>query len=349
MIFHDQIRTDFLFPANRKSGLCTFSSFEMVTIQGKLSRLRELLEKEETGFRMSQRVQFDWLQSIKAQLDLYEDDQSSSQNKRPSLDFSADPPASEVLQTDDLLPIANLTTVAEDRAKQSAEPANDEDSESLTTFATPMGRCATLPIFSVQNGDIGMSSPNSTVKFVDDDSLLLDGSDQEEDETETTELKEPIPFTVNGSMRELTQSAASFREKWKEMLQMKKACTNVPKKQAAIFAFEDDDGVPEGYQISDDDSSREEDDDIYERNPVEIHGKMIPIWARGDQLLRQLRRQKRIDPDSIFSGFTADCSLPDIFNVQKPRWEKRSDSGWWDSDRVTEEEVAQFKAALGIE
>ena len=322
----------------------------MVSIQGKLSHLMELLDKEEKSFNMSQRVQFDWLQSIKAQLDLYGDDQFASPDKRPSLDFSVPPPASDVLQTDDLLPIANLTTVAEDRAKMADPPANDEDSESLTSFARPMGRCATLPIFSVQspNGDIDMSSANSTVKFVDDDSLLLNGSG-EEDEAEPDENREPIPFTVNGSMRELTQSAASFREKWKEMLQMKKASTNVPKKQAAIFAFEDDDGVPDGYQISDDDESRDEDDDIYERNPVEIHGKMIPIWARGDQLLRQLRRQKRIDPDSIFSGFTADCSLPEIFNVQKPKWEKRSDSGWWDSDRVTEEEVAQFKAALGLE
>jgi hypothetical protein len=59
---------------------------------------------------------------------------------------------------------------------------------------------------------------------------------------------------------------------------------------------------------------------------------MIPHWARGEKLLHQLKKQRKIDPDTIFAGFTADCLLPLIFNAQKPQWENRSDSGWWGSD-----------------
>ena len=331
----------------------------MATITEKLSKLNELIAREKASYDVSQRMQFDWLRGIKAQLDNYADD--SADKSAPELG----PPASA---ESDILPIANLTTIAEDRRLSEAEQeppieiptpgmsilcagqAVDSESEPSTNspIPRPMGRCATMPIFS------GMPQTyqpgcGAGFKFVDDDSLL-DNSESDDVEEDEDEGSEPIPFTVSGSMRELTESAASFREKWQEMLHMKKACTNVPKKQAKIFAFEEEDAVPEGYQISDDDESdRGDDDDIYERNPVEIHGKMIPIWARGEQLLKQLRRQKRIDPDSVFSGFTADCSLQDIFNTQKPRWQNRNDSGWWDSDRVTEEEVAQFKAVLGIE
>lgn len=332
----------------------------MATIVEKLSRLNELIAREKASYDVSQRLQFDWLQGIKAQLDSFGGD---------SADKPASPITPPVVEDSDVLPIANLTTIAEDRRKSEVEEppieipapgmsilcgdrAVDSESEVSTNspILRPMGRCATMPIFS-QMPQTYQPGCGSTFRFVDDDSLL-DNSDSSNDvEEDEDDASEPIPFTVSGSMRELTESAASFREKWQEMLHMKKACTNLPKKQAKIFAFEEDEeAVPEGYQISDDDDSdRGDDDDIYERNPVEIHGKMIPIWARGEQLLKQLRRQKRIDPDSIFSGFTADCSLSDIFQTQKPRWQNRNDSGWWDSDRVTEEEVAQFKAVLGIE
>ena len=136
------------------------------------------------------------------------------------------------------------------------------------------------------------------------------------------------------------------------MLHQKKAATNIPKKPFK-FAFDDiDEGMPENYQISDD-SDRENDDDddmeMYERNPVEIHGKTIPVWARGDQLLKQLKRQQRIDPDSIFLGFTADCPLTELFGTSKARWVNRQDSGWCEADLSTEEEVSKFKAALGLQ
>ena len=329
----------------------------MVTIQDKIKNLGSLLAKEQVSFDMAQRVQFDWLASIQAQLDYYRTDQSFDQEEEQEKHASFEAPHTsplvnknsvhledESVGTEDLLPIATLTTLAEDRAKQEPKKTNFSilapEEDNAEDRDNSLGRSATMPVFAIQP-DIGLSAGNSSIRFVDDESLLIDESSDSGDEG-------PIPFTVSGSMRELTQSAASFREKWREMLQVKKAATNLPKKQA-VFAFEEDEGIPDGYKISDDDDMSDEDDDIYEANPVEIHGKMIPIWARGDQLLKILRKQKRIDPDSIFAGYSMDCSLPEIFNTQKPRWEQRNDSGWWDSDRVTEEEVAQFKAALGLD
>jgi len=216
------------------------------------------------------------------------------------------PPTAVIAQPDnDILPLSNLTTIGEERV------------------ASGFHRCATAPLFTP-------ASPSSGLKFVCDDSLL--GSSEEDDA--------PIPFTVSGSLCELTRSAASFREKWQEMLQMKKACTNAPAK--FTFAFEEMSALAAGYEMSDGDAS---DDEIYDQNPVEIHGKVIPLWARGDRLLRQLRRQTAIDPVSIFAGFTAACPLPEIFGAQKARWENRNDSGWCDSD----EGVSQVRVAAGLE
>ncbi|OHT05197.1 hypothetical protein TRFO_27131 [Tritrichomonas foetus] len=338
----------------------------MTTIKETCSRLNQLLSKETKSFELSQRMQYEWLQSIKVQLDIFTDSDlnSSSSIQRLSFDdpnpfmnqedsnepnnprrmFDENQPPTDdenqYLDQPKKIVVNNIVNSSNEYIMNSGNDSFNEDESESSTLNIPMSgnRSATSPCFT------------NTIRFVDDNSLL-DSSDSSD---ESTDLEidggVPVPYTVSGSMSELTQTASSFREKWMEMIHQKKAATNLPKKPFK-FAFEEEEiAPPEGYKISDDsDDEPEDDEEIYERNPVEIHGKMIPTWARGDQLLKQLKRQQRIDPDSIFSGFTADCYLPDVFNAHKERWDQRHDSGWWDADRVTEEEVAQFKRALGLQ
>lgn len=335
----------------------------MSRIQQSVNELNKIYEQQHASFEMLQRLQFDWLQGIAFQLDLFSGPSTqdglqtdSPLVKRNSIELRPISPQVEKAPTqlpsslsvpitpprEIQLSASPLPHVQESKIEASVSSESEtETSTSANISLNSINRCQTAPVFGA--ADLN----TSTVRFVDDDSLLLDSDDTEP--SSDIESSEPLSFNVQGSLQDLTQSASNFREKWREMLDMKKSATFNPK-NAPIFAFDDDDGVPESYKISDSEGEdSEDDDDIYERNPVEIHGKMIPIWARGDQLFRQLKRQQRTDPDSIFCGFTADCNLPDIFNAQKPRWEQRQDSGWWDSDRVTDEEVAQFKSVLGIE
>ena len=335
------------------------------------SKLCQLLEKEKASFMLSHKIQNDWLQSIKAQLEIYTDTDKNSRNSIHRLSFEDPAPNNHStlslqsnVQNEDIEddietlnlqthtntnciygnnentpPVENQTNEIISKNRNKDIQSNEDDSES-SFHNLPMSgnRSATSPCFS-----------NSSIRFVDDN-CLIDSSDSSSDDDFTNDDSVPIPFTVSGSMSELTQSASTFRERWMEMIHQKKAATNVPKKPFR-FAFEDEEvKEPEAYAISDDsDEEPEDDEEIYERNPVEIHGKMIPAWARGELLLKQLKRQQRIDPDSIFSGFTADIPMEEVFNSHKPRWDNRSDSGWWDADRVTEEEVAKFKAALGLQ
>lgn len=356
----------------------------MSSIQDKISTLNEMLSHESTSFELSQKMQFEWLQTILAQIDFYSKDEKKSQ---PSICSTAKVTNAAEIVPKRSMPSEKVETQSNNydlspkkRTSNGKKKPNHKNLSPTTSFSrgsqkvvSPItkqssqikinnkdlhppepkpneqlqissNRCATSPCFSTSN----------SIKFVEEDSMLMDSSSMMSSEAhvEEDESEDPVPFTVSGSMRELTQSASSFREKWIEMLHQKKAATNIPKKPFK-FAFDDiDEAMPENYQISDD-SDRENDDEddmeMYERNPVEIHGKTIPIWARGDQLLKQLKRQQRIDPDSIFLGFTADCPLTELFGTNKARWVNRQDSGWYENDIATEEEVSKFKAALGLQ
>jgi hypothetical protein len=286
----------------------------MSKINETLSRLRDLLEKEVVSFDLAQRLQFDWLQTINAQLDqcLGADDGADA-TREPSNVEPTQPPSSPVHFP----------------AKQpEASPAHDPIVEVKPTIP-----------------------PHSKIRFVDDASLMLLSSGSSDSDCEDLIPLSAAHTTFAQSAHQLTQSATDFHEKWREMLDQKRAAPAVAD-QPIVFGFEKEDFLPEAYEISEgseDDDDDNADDDIYESNPVEVHGKTIPSWARGDELLRQLKKQRRVDPNTIFHGFTADCSLPEIFNTQKPRWENRADSGLWDPDRVTPEEEIQFKTAVGLD
>lgn len=412
----------------------------MSSIHDKISMLNEILSQEATSFDLSQKMQFEWLQTIMAQIDFYSKEEDPTNNETDSLpkqsnmpidikcspkkesntpiDIKSSPTKQSnipikqagspikqasssikqvsspmksnipIKQTNSPMKTANHVPVSEKTENQernydlTPKKRNSNEKRKMnqkclsptSTFSrgsqkimSPVIKnatqnkngqpgqqeqlhissnlCATSPCFQSSNG----------IKFVEEDSMLMDSSSMMSSEAnvEEDESEDPVPFTVSGSMRELTQSASSFREKWIEMLHQKKAATNIPKKPFK-FAFDDiDEEMPENYQISDDSDRENEDDDddieMYERNPVEIHGKTIPVWARGDQLLKQLKRQQRIDPDSIFLGFTADCPLTELFGTNKARWVNRQDSGWCEADIATDEEVTKFKAALGLQ
>ena len=386
----------------------------MSSIDDKLFKLNEMLVQEAASYEISQKMQFEWLQTIIAQIDFYSSGcesptrnisiqkspgveneihnivenapqklhttpsalsppikrtpppiprpkpgskcennlitppkipnskvekpcaRSGSARKHHNLANSAQLRNSQRIDS----PMSNLYSPHKAVSQKNNENVNNESESELTNLPISGNRSATSPCL-ISNG----------IKFVDDDSILMDDDDsnQSDSGSDLDDEEDPVPFTVSGSMRELTQSASSFREKWMEMLHQKKAATSMPKKPFK-FAFDDnDEGIPENYQMSDDEENNDDDEAMYERNPVEIHGKMIPIWARGDQLLKQLKRQQRIDPDSIFLGFTADCPLPELFGTNKARWDNRQDSGWWDADMITDEEVERFKAALGLQ
>lgn len=320
----------------------------MINIQQTYRKLGELLNKEKLSFNLSQKMQFDWLQSIEVQLDFF-DVPSKSHDHRLSFE---DPPKVKQENSDHQLcwkenDENNPSSINQNETNlgslEKAELLEENDSESeSTTSNLPMGNShsATAPCFS-----------NNSIHFVDDNSLLLDSSSSSDEESEI-DNGPPVPYTLSSSVSELTQSATSFREKWLAMLHQKKASTSMPKKPFK-FAFEEEEvSVPDVYKISesDDEDQDPDDEEIYDANPIEIHGKAIPSWARGDLLLKQLKKQQRIDPDSIFSEFTADSlDLPAVFNEHKAKWENRSDSGCWEHDRVTDEEIANLKSSLNIQ
>lgn len=358
----------------------------MTTIQEKQRRLLELLDKERESYDITQRIQFDWLENIKAQLDLFDDDpledeepyvpepavhhvkidsprQSTPVKESdvprvqvdiPTPDFSDDEidvrtpekPVQEIQSK------PKLTTIAQSTRTEVASPM-------AMPMSAPLGRCCTAPVLALQDTDRDeFASGNSTVRFVDGDCLLDTSSDSDD-------CTSGVPLTSTGSMKELTMSAASFRMKWKEMLDVKKACTNQPVKQPVIFAFEQEDfyqpkyrvkeeeADPDVYEMTDDEDDYyqqdDPDDEMYETNPHWVHGKKIPSWARGRKLSKQMKLQKSMtksDIDEIFSGFTADCPLPEIFKTRKARYDHRNDSGWWDADSVPQEETDKMRNLL---
>jgi hypothetical protein len=55
------------------------------------------------------------------------------------------------------------------------------------------------------------------------------------------------------------------------------------------------------------------DDEMCEFDPVEIHGKTVPLWCHRCNLERILREQKGVDTDDIFEHLSKRCSLERVF------------------------------------
>ena len=107
------------------------------------------------------------------------------------------------------------------------------------------------------------------------------------------------------------------------------------------------------YRISDinDDSYSEDDsecEEYYVEDAKEIHGKAIPSWARAANLINELQAQASLDPDTIFYGFPNTCDLNVVFNQRNASFKIRGDSGMWTADKLTPEEIQNYKKAVGF-
>jgi hypothetical protein len=75
--------------------------------------------------------------------------------------------------------------------------------------------------------------------------------------------------------------------------------------------------MPVEYDMSDDDTvtvcAGARDDEIYHKNPFEIRGKIVPLWARQESLERQIAAQRGVDADRIFARMPITCSVEKMF------------------------------------
>jgi hypothetical protein len=79
----------------------------------------------------------------------------------------------------------------------------------------------------------------------------------------------------------------------------------------------DDVGIPMEYEMSDDGDglwSGIRDEEVYQANPFEIHGKIIPLWARREMIAKEMQNQRRRNGDAIFRTLPKVCSLELIFS-----------------------------------
>lgn len=299
--------------------------------------LNHLLDMTISNYKKQEEVHFEWLNTISFQLNLFSSTSSAanSNSSQESKEIVAPRPIGELRKS---INKPSPLVYGYD------ENDNNEQISLASTKATPPRShlpVQSTPCFNTQNLN------SSTMRFVCDDSLLESESDDDISVDEDNNSPPASPFTLGGSLKELTQSAYSFREAWKEMCIEKKQETT-PRKQSFKFAFEEVEEPKDVYEMSEDDgedSFEDDDDEMYERNPIEIHGKMIPNWARGEQLEKQLKKQYKIDPDEIFIDFPMECNLEEIFDTTNQKWAKRNESGYWAQDGITPEEIAKYKEA----
>ena len=275
----------------------------MSNIGDTIKDLNDTLSQQMVIFTNHQNMHFDWLQSVKFQLDVYSDKSISLQDSRsaPEIDNEQKKQQNEVLA-----------------AKQSQITTNSriQFPDAPATPPRSIMRCCTSP-----------SLLKPRVRFVDDTSMLDSMSVSETDYSDYDEDECEIPFSTSGAYSELTQSATSFHAQWQEMLEMKKAQT-VTSDAPFKFSFEERPPAPIEYEITDDeDMEWGSDDEIYEKNPFEIHGKVIPMWARQDRLMKTLREQKDagLNGDDVFADTLKTCTLTRIFGAPPRRISTEND------------------------
>ena len=102
------------------------------------------------------------------------------------------------------------------------------------------------------------------------------------------------------------------------------------------------------YEISDREGSDDESDSDEESAPR----KRVPDWARSKELIPALQAQfcdasNRIDPDTIFPEVQS-CDLEDIFDQKKSRYSRRTSSGEWTKDQITQGEKITYRKEMGF-
>lgn len=102
------------------------------------------------------------------------------------------------------------------------------------------------------------------------------------------------------------------------------------------------------YEMSDREGSSDDDDEDDEGRSK----KNIPDWARGANLDAAVHAQHGngegfVDPDTIFSEIST-CDLEEIFKNKKKRYQKRTSSGNWGPDRLTNTERLKYRHDMGF-
>jgi len=104
----------------------------------------------------------------------------------------------------------------------------------------------------------------------------------------------------------------------------------------------------DNYEISDPGG----DSDAEHNAARDRSGKHVPLWCKS--YLDVLAKQADIDPDTIFDSKVPHCRLEDIFldemyrhaGRNRPK-RKRGSSGDWHKDRLTKQEIRNYKTRMG--
>ena len=118
-----------------------------------------------------------------------------------------------------------------------------------------------------------------------------------------------------------------------------------------------DDAPPKSYRMSDphssDDSSDSESDSEDDNGRPKKKKKPPAPWARGSPLKKALKIQFGVkgnapmNPDEIFADMTT-CDLEKVFDMKKKRYQRRGSSGYWQTDRVTDDEKRAYAKRMGF-
>ena len=111
------------------------------------------------------------------------------------------------------------------------------------------------------------------------------------------------------------------------------------------------------YRMSDphssDDSSESESDSDDDGKPKKKKKPPAP-WARKSPLKKALKIQfgvigtePPLNPDEIFADITT-CDLEKVFDMKKKRYQRRGSSGYWQTDRVTDDEKRAYARRMGF-
>jgi hypothetical protein len=110
----------------------------------------------------------------------------------------------------------------------------------------------------------------------------------------------------------------------------------------------------ENYEMSDREGSSDEDEDEEDGGGAGGKAKKpIPDWARGPALEATIHIQYgggpgAVDPDKLFPE-VASCDLEEIFKSKKKRYQKRTSSGNWGVDRLTNAERLKYRQDTGMD
>ena len=300
----------------------------MKTIQELTNELNHTLETSISLFDKRQGLRFDWLRTISLEVEQLEDPKLSNNNSEDETENNKE-------EEDQSKPMSHIRQSIANSPEKYKLAKQEKQNENIGTPINTMSQR-----LSRSECQFNTPIPNSPgFKFVDDDILANDSSSESSVELnneydDDSMYESQSPYTLSASVKELTLTAHSFREQWREIVDEKKKGNSTPQKPFKFGFEEENEVIPDQYQISDDSEEAEfdDEDEIYQRNPIEIHGKLIPAWARGEMLEKNLQRQSKIDPDTIFPDIPQDLNLEEIFNVKNPKWNVRHESDVWENE-----------------